>query len=839
MPPGATSRASVPSSAVAPPAGRAFSLLAIALAWGCASPEEQFAEHVERAEEYVEQEQPLEALIEYRSALKLQPQNSEINFQIAEIARRVFALADAIFYYREAHRLDPDRIDAAMLEAQILMLSDPQRVDEIIEASLLRAPDDPLVHLGRSERALTQRDTREALAAALTAVELAGNQPNVWIQVGRVHQARIREARLIDEIVPDDSIFEAAIAAFEKSDELEEGGYVGALVERARVYGTWEGHGNQAEQAYRDAVALAEEGGDPDMIVAAADAARLFAARAKRLPFWRWALRKIVDADASLLETWGTLATLSEGMLENGEGVMLELVEERPDDPQAQMMYANFLVKFGRGADAVAHLQDVLENGLDSPLAWELTLRMQLNRRQLADARATFVKMSNELPDHPVTARAKARIALAERRPTAALEILRPLASGRQRYETQRLLAIAEHRLRNLPAAVAAIDRALSIRGTFVAEAYRLKATIHHDSEDWGLALRVLRVLIGRGVTLTSEERLMRARCLYHVRRVQPAREVLEQLLSEPDPPAPAAVLYSQYEGQRHPERTRLHLSDAFERRPRNYDVLEALNALDLRAGRSQEALDRLNQVIATRRASPKILLLRANLLAGAGDLERAEADGLRAFEAAPRLPGAVDLLFAIYRSQGRLRDAQRSFEEAEAAGVLHAGARQLLARLYLVHDQADKARTTLEKVVADNPKMAAPKNDLAFLLAEEGIDLDRALKLAKDAQVSLADSAGAADTVGYVYYRQGLYAASLQQFRYAIELAQNGLNPAPDPDLHYHLGLTLYAMGRNRQAARAFQTSLEIDSDFAGADDARRLLESARASSPADSSRS
>ena len=318
MPPGVTLRGSVPSHAVAPPAGRAFSLLAIALAWGCASPEERFAEHVARAEVYSEQEQPREALIEYRSALKLQPQNAEINFQIAEIASHVYALADAVFYYREAHRLDPDRIDAAMLEARILMLSDPQRVDEIIEASLLRAPDNPLVHLGRSERALTRRDTKEALAAALTAVELAGNQPNVWIQVGRVHQARIREARLIDKIVPDDSIFEAAIAAFEKSDELQEDGWIGALLERARVYGTWTGHGDAAEQAYREAVALAEEGGDPDKIVAAADAARLFAARAKRVPFWRWALRKIVRKGTDNAVTISGAVKPSANALTNG-----------------------------------------------------------------------------------------------------------------------------------------------------------------------------------------------------------------------------------------------------------------------------------------------------------------------------------------------------------------------------------------------------------------------------------------------------------------------------------------------------------------------------------------
>ncbi|MEE8475304.1 MAG: tetratricopeptide repeat protein, partial [Myxococcota bacterium] len=721
---------------------------------------------------------------------------------------------------------------------QLLMFNDPERVSEIIEAGLLRAPNDPLVHLARSQQALTERDTKEALSAARTAIELNGNLSSAWMQVGRVNQARIREARLIDEVVPDVSIFEAAIAAFEKAQALDDR-YVGALVERARVYGTWPGHENETEQAYREAVEFAEKQGNTDAIVATADAARNFAARTKRIPFWRWSLRKMVDYDDSLLENWGTLATLFESRLGEGEEVMLELVKERPDDPQAHMLYANFLVKFGRSADAVAYLLDVLESGLDSPLAWEVALRIQLNRRQLADARATFVRMSNEAPDSPITERAKARIALAERRTSVAHEILRSLVGTNESYETQRLLAVTEHRLGNLPAAVAAIDRALAMRGDFVSEGYRLKAAIHHDAKDWGVALRVLRALIGRGVTLSSEERLMRARCLYRTRQHPRGREVLEQLLAESEPLPEAAVLYAQYEAGRHPERTLLHLSAALERRPRNFDVLEALGSLDIRAGRVQEALDRLNQVIATRRAGPKILLLRANLLARTGDLDRAETDALRAFEAAPRLPGAVDLLFAIYREQGRLLDAQRSFEEAEAAGVLHAGARQLLARLYIVHGDVDKAMATLEKVVEDNPDMAEPKNDLAYLLAEEGTDLERALRLAKDAQGTLDDSPGAADTVGYVYYRKGLYAAALQQFRFAVELQRNGSEDASEPDIHYHLGLTLYAMGRNRQAEQALQTALGLDSEFAGADDARRLLEAVRTSNSADASRS
>jgi len=288
------------------------------------------------------------------------------------------------------------------------------------------------------------------------------------------------------------------------------------------------------------------------------------------------------------------------------------------------------------------------------------------------------------------------------------------------------------------------------------------------------------------------------------------------------------ALEFARREGQRDPDGSRKALARALSVTPGNHELLTAISQLDLRTGHADRAMRRLDEVIESQLAGPHILLLRAEILARTGELDRAEADALRAFEAAPELPGTIDLLFAIYQAQGKLADTQRSFEEAESVGVLHAGARVLLGRLYLAQGDVDRAKEMYEKVLAEDPELASAKNDLAFLLAREGSDLDRALALAEDAQRSLPEHPSIADTVGFTYYRMKQNEAALQQFRYAIQLSEARRGESP-PGYHYHLGLALAELHRDEEAAAAFERALAIDPEFAESSDARRRLEATR----------
>jgi tetratricopeptide (TPR) repeat protein len=638
---------------------------------------------------------------------------------------------------------------------------------------------------------------------------------------------------------PPAELYQAALAAFARVDELVPGGHVGARVEKARVYGAWRGHLAEAAASFRQAIALAKQSGEQGPVVYAARSMATYAEQSRRRELRREALREVVTADPARVREWDQLARLS-GQLEGvpaAEAVYAELLAAQPDLPAAHVVYANFLARQQRGLDAIAHLDRTISDGLEDAQLWEQLLRLEISERRVQDAHATLKEMEDRHAGEPATVRSKARLALAEERYADALTALEPLTGERESAEAERLRAIAHLELKSYGAATAAIQRAIALAPSDLAPSLRIKASIHDAAGEWQDSRLTLAALASQGPLSPSEE-LMRVRALYGSGDAKGARAALIALLKDDHAPPGAAVEYSRREAASDPKGAREYLAKALARAPGNYDALEAATLQDIHAGEVQPALARLDKLVQSQLASPRVLLLRAETLAAAGQLDRAEADALRAFEAAPNLDGAVDLLYAIYLGEGKVAEARRSFEEAESVGVLHDGARVLLGRLYLADNMNDKARETYEKVLAKDPNAALAKNDLAFLLASQNEDLPRATALAEEAQRALPDHPAVADTVGYVYLQSNRQDAALQQFRLALELARAQAGPE-SPMVHYHLGLSLMAQGRKQEAAESFAKALELNPAFPGADDARRLLQEARSAPPAKPSAS
>jgi tetratricopeptide (TPR) repeat protein len=125
------------------------------------------------------------------------------------------------------------------------------------------------------------------------------------------------------------------------------------------------------------------------------------------------------------------------------------------------------------------------------------------------------------------------------------------------------------------------------------------------------------------------------------------------------------------------------------------------------------------------------------------------------------------------------------------------------LALLYDRTGRTEQARKEYEIVIKLQPENATALNNLAYLDAEDGVDLDRALAHAQTAQQKLPDDLDIQDTLALVYLRKNLTSDGIRMLRDLV-------NRKPDSaTFHLHLALALYQKGERPSAKRELQIAL------------------------------
>ena len=117
------------------------------------------------------------------------------------------------------------------------------------------------------------------------------------------------------------------------------------------------------------------------------------------------------------------------------------------------------------------------------------------------------------------------------------------------------------------------------------------------------------------------------------------------------------------------------------------------------------------------------------------------------------------------------------------------------------------------------NPKLAPAANNLAYILADTDKNLNEALMLAQTARERMPEDPNVMDTLGWVYFKKGLYDSAIREFR-------DSLTKSPDSaPVVYHLGMALYRKGEKDKAKIELERALRMDGAFSGADEARKVL--------------
>jgi Flp pilus assembly protein TadD len=182
-------------------------------------------------------------------------------------------------------------------------------------------------------------------------------------------------------------------------------------------------------------------------------------------------------------------------------------------------------------------------------------------------------------------------------------------------------------------------------------------------------------------------------------------------------------------------------------------------------------------------------------------------------------------MLGDLYVGAGRWEEALHQFEQVAAREPRSVSVHTMIGMILQAQQRIDEAKRRYEQALALGPDAVAASNNLAWLLAEEGSDLDRAVRLASHATERQPEAAEYHHTLGWVHVKRHLPALAIPSLERAVELAPD------NPTFRYHLGLAYEAAGDTGRARTAFEKALALDASFSGAGDAEVRLVSLRGS--------
>jgi tetratricopeptide (TPR) repeat protein len=176
-------------------------------------------------------------------------------------------------------------------------------------------------------------------------------------------------------------------------------------------------------------------------------------------------------------------------------------------------------------------------------------------------------------------------------------------------------------------------------------------------------------------------------------------------------------------------------------------------------------------------------------------------------------------MLGQLYIAQRRLDEARAEFETIARKRPNAVSAHTMVALLLQAQGKVAEAQQRYEQIVASSPQAGVASNNLAWIYAEQGNNLDRALNLAQAAKAELPEVAEVDDTLGFVYYKKELYTLAIPPYEAAVQRVPN------NADYRYRLGMAYVKAGDWQKGKQALSEALRLKPDFAGADEARKAL--------------
>ena len=536
-----------------------------------------------------------------------------------------------------------------------------------------------------------------------------------------------------------------------------------------------------AEQQYLTAISIA-----PQNLQARASLAGLYLHVGDKYKAEQTLRQAVVDTPdseeaASLLQQFYDKT----GQLDRGESAFAELTAKNPKSFAIKMTYARVL--FGRRnfAKASSVAAELSKNNAGNPEVQTLNALLLLNTGKTDDALLLLQKAVKDNPNNAQTQLLLARVAGSKG----------DLATAETCLQTAAKLSPG-----NLEAASGLAEIAMQRKdaGTLIEVANK---TIQQHPE-------FVEAYLWRGSAEASRKEFDKAEADYQT-----------VVKNAPDNPTAYLDLGILRVSQGHTPEAKAMLQKALDKDPNSVRALGLLVSYDMQEKQPAKAMARLQAQIAKVPGNGSFYVELAALQLQTKDFKGATASSERAMQLNSSDPEAVRIYTQAAVAQGEIDPAIAVWVKWLGSHPTDARATQILGSLEEAKGDEAKAMEDYKKTMQLDPNSAVAANNLAYLMVENGQNVDVALTMAQTARRLLPDSPQTADTLAWIYYYKGNYGAARELLESALKISPN------DASMHFHLGMTYSKLYDKADAQQHLKKAVALAPNTKTAKDASDAL--------------
>lgn len=751
---------------------RALCVCLILACWGCdgSSAEAKKAKHLEQATNYFSKGQYQEAIIEYKNVTQLDAKDAAAHYQLALAYLKVGGLTNLQAAFAELNQtveLDKTNLEAQLKLGELLLLgNEPGKARERAEIVLVSTPDntDGLILKGRSLAG--EKRYAEAIEELKKAIAADPNKTQTYIDLARIY--------------------------FSANDQASAEGML-----------------NQGLQVSPRST---------DLLAALGD----FRASTGKPDQAEHIFKQILDIEPANESAHLRLSELylRHNRLADAEGILQKLAASKPQDEAPLLRMGDFYTATGQGDKALSSYQRAAELKPDSTIARDKLIGHYLDTGKTTEAESRVKDILAKNAKDLMGRFFDARLQLARQKADDAIPILQGVIKDEPQFAgAHHFLGVAYLQKRQPAQARASFADAVKYNPR-MAESRTALAQIHLAEGSADLALEQAQAAIQLNPR-NVQAALVAGSAYLKKGDFAKSRQVFEAISQAlPKEPMGPYQLGLVSRSEKNEAKALTYFEEALKRKPTAIEPIAQIASIKLAQGKSDEARKRVEQQLEQAPQSPLLHNLLGQLSANAKNYVQAEQEYRKAIELDNGMFQAYLNLAGVYLHLGKQDHAMKEYEEVLTKAPDSIQAHMMLGIIHEGRKEFDKAQARYETILKLNPRFVPAANNLAWIMAQQGGNLDVALAHAQTAREGNPEDPRIADTLGWIYYKKNA-------FLLAVNLLKESADKLPnEPDVHYHYGMAQAKNNNATEAKKALQTALKLNPSFDGAEEARKTLE-------------